>query len=343
MKPSSDALNVSLEYRITLTDQWCMSVGRRCLLGIVLGITQGTAIALSATSSIATSSTATSSTSTTATPIDCPSRPVLERLHQHKVQPNETLEQIAKRYGLVSVTIMGMNPAVRNGTVTSGQTLVIPPYNGILVSLASGQTLQSVAQAYRVKPDVLFEVNGCQRTPKTVFVPGVNWSPIHASPAAANPLPSQPATQIDPFLQQDHYPLPQPAALARAYGWQPNGPQNTVVFSSGVDLSATSGTPVYAVADGTVAFGGRLRPWGNMVVLNHARGRQTRYGYLGTLNVKVGQRIQRGQRIGTVGNTSSSALRFELRYRSGLGWVAQDPQPYLQMIAGLNPKPQPSR
>jgi murein DD-endopeptidase MepM/ murein hydrolase activator NlpD len=334
MKPSSDALSVSLEYRITLTAQWRMSVGRRCILGVVLGITQGTAIASIATSSIA--------MPTTATPIDCPSRPALERLHQHKVQPNETLEQIAKRYGLVSVTIMGMNPAVRNGTVTSGQTLVIPPYNGILVSLASGQTLQSVAQAYRVKPDVLFEVNGCQRKPKTVFVPGVNWSPIHASPAAANPLPSQPATQIDPFLQQDHYPLPQPAALARAYGWQPNGPQNTVVFSSGVDLSATSGTPVYAVADGTVAFRGSQPPWGNMVVLNHARGRQTRYGYLGTLKVKVGQRIQRGQRIGTVGNTSSSALRFELRYRSGLGWVAQDPQPYLQTIA-LNTKPQPSR
>lgn len=322
MKLGSYALDFSLEHPITLTNQW--RIGLLCFLG--LGITQGTAIAMSAKSSIA-------------TPIDCPSRPVLERLRQHKVQPNETLEQIANRYGLVSVTIMGMNPAVRNGTVTSGQTLTIPPYNGILVSLASGQTLQTVAQAYRVKPDVLFEVNGCQRRPKTVFVPGVNWSPIHSSSVATNPLPNQPVTQIDPFLQQDHYPLPQPASLTRAYGWQPNGPQNAVVFSSGVDLSATSGTPVYAVAEGTVAFGGRQPPWGNMVVLNHARGRQTRYGYLGTLKVKVGQRVQRGQRIGTVGNTASSALRFEIRYRSGLGWVAQDPLPYLQAIAGLNAKP----
>jgi murein DD-endopeptidase MepM/ murein hydrolase activator NlpD len=323
MKRGSDALNFGSQ-QPTASVNRRRSVGMLCL-GIALGMLQGGAIAQSVTSPQSVG------------PTVCPSRPILERLQKHKVHPQETLTQIANRYGLVSATIMGMNPAVRSGQVTPGQTLIIPPYNGILVSLATGQTLQSVAQIYRVKPDILFEVNGCQRNPTTVFVPGVNWSPVNVTPLVASTLPSQPTTQVDPFLRQDHYPLPQPSTVIRGYGWQPNGPQNKIVFASGVDLAATPGTPVFAVAEGTVAFVGKQNSWGNMVVINHARGRQTRYGYLGSITLKVGQSVQRGQKIATVGTTP--ALRFELRYRSTLGWVAQDPQPYLQTISGSKQQP----
>jgi murein DD-endopeptidase MepM/ murein hydrolase activator NlpD len=324
MKLGSYALDFSLEHRIAST-RWCRQVGWGCTLGLALGMSQGQAIAQERTIS--------SPKDILSGSLNCPVRPVLERLRQHKVQPRETLTQIANRYGLVSATIMGMNPAVRNGQVTPGQTLIISPYNGIVVSLASGQSLQTTAQAYKVKPDILFEVNGCQRRPKTVFVPGVNWSPVNTSFSANPTLPTQSAA-LDPFLRQDHYPLPQLTEVIRAYGWQPNGPQNKIIFASGVDLAATPNTPVYAVAEGTVAFAGMQKPWGNMVVINHARGRQTRYGYLGDLRVKVGQRVRRGQAIAAIGSSASSALRFELRYRSRLGWIAQDPQPYLRSISG---------
>ncbi len=261
----------------------------------------------------------------------CPQRPAMKRLKSHRVQPRETLTQIASRYGLVSETLMGMNPAIRNGQARPGQTLQIPPYNGIVVSLAPGQTLKSIAKLYRVKPDVLFEINGCQVSPKIVFVPGVNWSPINGTVSVTtNPSPAA-IEKIAAEQRQDRYPLPQSAALMRPYGWHPHGPNQAIVFSSGVDLAATAGTPVYAVASGTVAFAGTQSPWDSMIVINHARGRQTRYGYLRGLKVKVGQRVQRGQVIGLV-NNSRSALHFELRSRSALGWVAQDPQPYLREI-----------
>jgi murein DD-endopeptidase MepM/ murein hydrolase activator NlpD len=318
MTTSSYASDFSLKQPIALLRQQMTRVGLSCGGSIVLGISQSQAIAAPSG-------------------MGCPVRPALERVQKHKVQPKETLTQIANRYGLLSTTLMGMNPSVRTGQVSPGQVLVIPPYNGILVSLTAGQTLQSAARAYRVKPDVLFEVNGCQKNPKTVFVPGVNWSPINAGSTVAA------STQIDPLLRQDRYPLPKPAPVTRAYGWQPNGPRNAIVFSSGVDLATVAGAPVYAVTDGTVAFAGVQKPWGNMIVLNHARGRQTRYGYLGLLNVKVGQSVQRGQIIATVKATKaapSSALRFELRYRSALGWVAQDPQPYLRAISGSKKPPQ---
>jgi murein DD-endopeptidase MepM/ murein hydrolase activator NlpD len=265
----------------------------------------------------------------------CPQLSALKRFKAHRVQPRETLAQIASRYGLISATLMGMNPAIRNGRVTPGQNLKIPPYNGIVVAPAPGQTLKSIAKLYRVKPDILFEVNGCEVSPKTVFVPGVNWSPISGTATVSTPPSSATIDKIAAEQRQDRYPLPQSAPLTRPYGWHPNGPDRAIVFSSGVDLAAASGTPVYAVASGTVAFAGNQNPWDSMIVINHARGRQTRYGYLSGLKVKVGQRVQRGQAIGLV-NRSRSALHFELRSRSAVGWVAQDPQPYLQEITPKN-------
>jgi murein DD-endopeptidase MepM/ murein hydrolase activator NlpD len=265
----------------------------------------------------------------------CPQRPALERLRQHRVKPGETLANIAGHYNLLSATLMGMNPAIRNGQVTPGQSLSIPPYNGIVVQIPSGQTLQSVAKLYRAKPDVLFEVNGCQTSPKIVFIPGVNWSPINVS--VSTPPPAKTIDKIAAVQSQDRYPLPQPATIKRLYGWHPSGPNQAIVFSSGVDLTADIGTPVYAVADGTIAFAGNQKPWGFMVVINHAQGRQTRYGYLNAAKVKVGQSIRRGQTIGTISDVAS-ALRFELRHRNTLGWIAQDPQPYLEAIAKNNLK-----
>jgi murein DD-endopeptidase MepM/ murein hydrolase activator NlpD len=262
----------------------------------------------------------------------CPQQPALERFQSYQVKAGDTLAKIAQRSGLLGTTLMGANPSIRSGRVIPGQTLKIPPYNGIVVSVPTGQTLKSVAAIYRVKPDLLFEVNGCQTAPRVVFVPGINWSPNGASTgatAAVTPLPTQPIGKVAANLRQDHYPLNKPADVRRSYGWQG---KEKIVFSSGVDLAATPGTYALAVADGTVAFAGPRKPWGRMVVVNHVQGRQTRYGYLDKIKVKTGQIVQRGQILGAIAPTPA-ALRFEMRYRSNLGWVAQDPLPYLQAIS----------
>jgi murein DD-endopeptidase MepM/ murein hydrolase activator NlpD len=260
----------------------------------------------------------------------CPQRPALERFQSYQVKSGDNLAKIAQRSGLLGTTLMGVNPGIRSGKVIPGQTLKIPPYNGIVVSVPKGQTLKTVATIYRVRPDLLFEVNGCQTAPQVVFVPGVNWSPTSAT-ATTTPLPTQPIGTVAANLRQDHYPLSKPADIRRSYGWQG---KDKIVFSSGVDLVATPGTYALSVADGTVAFAGKQKPWGGMVVVNHTQGRQTRYGYLGNLKVKTGQTVQRGQILGAIAPTPA-ALRFEVRYRSALGWVAQDPLPYLQAISPI--------
>lgn len=250
--------------------------------------------------------------------------PALSRLVRHKVAPKETLESIAQQYNLIPATLMGMNPALRNGKVNVGSEIQIPPYNGIRVEVPAGQTWRNVAENYKVRPDVLFEVNGCQTNPKVVFVPGVNWTP-ERPPIASSKLTG--------------YPLPTNADVALGYGWQVNPNIGTVFFHSGLDLLAAAKTPVRSVSEGIVAFAGEQGSYGNLVVVNHSEGLQSRYAQLSSMRVKVGQKVKQGDLLGTVGATGEPSatqthLHFEIRYASSLGWIAEDPVSMLQGARG---------
>jgi lysostaphin len=219
---------------------------------------------------------------------------------------------------------MGLNPGARSGRVTIGEELLVPPFNGIRVEVSAGQNWRDLAKQYRVRPDVLFEVNGCQRSPSVVFIPGVNWSPVGAAPA--------PVAIASPL---SGYPLQQQANVLLGYGWYIPAGQDKPVFHSGLDLAANPGTSVVAIAAGTVAFAGPQGGYGNLVVINHEKGYQTRYAQLASIRVKVGQPVNASAIVGTVGRSGSPSsnqphLHFELRSNSSVGWVAEDPSPVIR-------------
>lgn len=89
---------------------------------------------------------------------------------------------------------------------------------------------------------------------------------------------------------------------------------------NGIDMSAVTGTPIFAAGDGLVivskAAQGR-RGYGNHVVLDHGGGLTTKYGHMVNLPlVQVGQRVKAGQLLGYVGSTGYSTgphLHFEVR------------------------------
>jgi murein DD-endopeptidase MepM/ murein hydrolase activator NlpD len=262
---------------------------------------------------------------------DCPI-PALSRFQRHKVVRGETLESIAQRYNLIPTTIIGMNPALQNGTIAAvGSVLQIPPYNGIVVEVPSGQTWRQVAAQYKVRADSLFEVNGCQQNPRIVFVPGVNWSPNGA--VTKSPLTTDTKTPNRASLSG--YPLAQAATVGLAYGWQINPATGQVFFHSGVDLLTLIGTDVLAIAPGTVAFASDQGSYGKLVIINHSGGLQSRYAQLDSIKVTVGQQVKKGDLLGTVGTSGKPSstqphLHFEVRSSSSLGWVAEDPKSYLK-------------
>lgn len=83
---------------------------------------------------------------------------------------------------------------------------------------------------------------------------------------------------------------------------------------NGVDYGAPTGTAVRSVGDGTVEMAGWQNGFGNVVKLRHAGNRETVYAHLSKIDVKKGQRIEQGQRIGAVGMTGWATgphLHFE--------------------------------
>ncbi len=86
----------------------------------------------------------------------------------------------------------------------------------------------------------------------------------------------------------------------------------------GVDYGAPTGTPVRSVGDGVVEFAGRQNGYGNVVQVRHSNDRTTLYAHLSRIDVRQGQRIEQGTRIGAVGATGWATgphLHFEVKVK----------------------------
>ena len=99
-------------------------------------------------------------------------------------------------------------------------------------------------------------------------------------------------------------------------------------FHSGIDIAAPYGTPVKAADGGQVVQAGYFGGYGYSVMLYHGGGFATWYAHLSSINVSMGQPVQRGQVIGLVGSTGWSTgphLHFEVR----INGAPQNPRAYL--------------
>lgn len=103
----------------------------------------------------------------------------------------------------------------------------------------------------------------------------------------------------------------------------------TTEFHSGTDFPGPQGTPIYAVEDGVVTHASVLGGYGNLIIVKHNNGLETRYAHLSGYKVEVGQRVTQGQTIGLMGTTGRSTgphLHFEVRVNG----TAVNPMEYLK-------------
>ena len=96
----------------------------------------------------------------------------------------------------------------------------------------------------------------------------------------------------------------------------------------GIDYSAPTGTPIRAAAPGVVTWAGEQGSYGELVIVDHGNGVETRYAHQAWVDVAVGDVVNAGDVLGAVGSTGRSTgphLHFELR----VGGEAIDPQPWM--------------
>lgn len=79
-----------------------------------------------------------------------------------------------------------------------------------------------------------------------------------------------------------------------------------VTMHNGIDVAARRDTPVAATASGVVSYEGFDSGLGKVVKINHGYGMQTLFGHMSKIDVRIGQKVKRGDVIGLVGNTGLS-------------------------------------
>ncbi len=127
--------------------------------------------------------------------------------------------------------------------------------------------------------------------------------------------------------------LPNSSPVAAAYnsssfGWRLDPFNGHKAFHEGLDFTAAVGTPIYAAAGGIVSAAEQTPDYGKIVKIDHGSGLETRYAHASLLVVKVGDRVEKGQKIAEVGSTGRSTgphLHYEIR----LDGNALDPRKYL--------------
>jgi murein DD-endopeptidase MepM/ murein hydrolase activator NlpD len=144
--------------------------------------------------------------------------------------------------------------------------------------------------------------------------------PSAADPVDISAAPSSPATQSpDAGNTQEceitDLQLPVQASISSAFGMRKDPYSHRTRFHNGLDLAAPEGMKVVPAMSGTVVFAGYESGYGNTVLVQHSGGIQTRYGHLGSINVKTGDPVTSQEILGTVGNTGRSTgphLHFEV-------------------------------
>ena len=122
--------------------------------------------------------------------------------------------------------------------------------------------------------------------------------------------------------------------LTSSWGMRTDPVKGGPDFHPGLDIAGEHGQPVLATASGTISFAGYNGDYGNMVVVDHGFGLQTRYGHMLATKARVGDTVNRGDQIGQVGATGKSTgnhLHYEVlangRLLNPLQFLTQKPGP----------------
>lgn len=261
----------------------------------------------------------------------------------HTIRSGDTLDKIAAHYGISQETIIWNNDGIYVNRLLPGDQLTILPGNGIRHKTNGQETLQTIADKYKVSPYVIIdsEFNQLLNTPPSTLLPADMWIMVPGGQGTGK------AAYWDPGIKvQTGAPKPGGGGPIGAYavavefgggpgscGAQPSAGGTgglrvpltlghyviTRGFSgihSGIDLAEPAGSAVFAADRGTVIFAGwSTWGYGNAIVLYHGD-KLTLYGHLSQINVGCGQVVESGAVIGAVGTTGNSTaphLHFEIR------------------------------
>ena len=240
--------------------------------------------------------------------------PVIARSREQRVAPvaqvsGQTTARPAVLASGQPATITPPAVATRpRPTSIETRSLAPPPATSARSASVKANGLDTPSSA---PPAVVTASRPPQPEPSAMEMPWYDW----LTPSAP------PAVEGDDGL---HFLWPLEGRIISAFGDNPGGGRN-----DGINISVARGTPVHAAESGEVSYvGNELKSYGNLILIRHDNGFVTAYAHTDGVHVKRGERVERGQIIGSAGDTgdvSEVQLHFELRH----GTRPIDPTPYL--------------
>ncbi len=118
-------------------------------------------------------------------------------------------------------------------------------------------------------------------------------------------------------------------AITSGFGYRRDPFTGAAALHSGIDFKGAHGSSILAAAQGKILFAGVKNGYGNCIEVSHGNGLVTRYAHLSSIGVSIGQRVNKGERLGGMGSTGRSTgthLHFEVRHNDR----AMNPRPFLE-------------
>ena len=153
-----------------------------------------------------------------------------------------------------------------------------------------------------------------------------SWKALEAGPAT---LASSRSARVSiPSL----IPISTSRAMSSSFGLRVHPVLGGMRMHKGIDLPASTGTPIHATADGVVGKADWFGGYGLCVELEHGANMETRYGHMSRIAVAEGLSVRKGDVIGYVGSTGRST-GSHLHYEVRIAGSAVNPIPYMHAIA----------
>ena len=246
------------------------------------------------------------------------------------VERGDTVGAIAVKFNLETETVMWANGSLAQtpDLLRPGQKLVILPIDGVYHTVLPGDTLPKIATKYKAEVQSIVDCPYNDLDPEApvlspgnhLIVPG-GIRPYVARTVSAykGPIPKDAERGTGVFA------WPTSGQLTDRFGFRTLSGR----WHNGLDISRGTGAPVYAADSGFVTFAGWTdMGYGNLVVIDHRNGYETRYAHLQAFYVSAGQSVAKGTQIAAMGSTGNSTgphLHFEVRYKG----VRKNPELYL--------------
>jgi murein DD-endopeptidase MepM/ murein hydrolase activator NlpD len=209
------------------------------------------------------------------------------------VEKGDTISGIAQKLELNQDSLISCNGIEQARTIQPGMELRVPNMNGIMHTVKAEESLQTLAENYKVPQDIILEVNNitefAHKAGEKIFIPDAKLSAFELRRV---------------WGELFRYPLR--GWITSRYGYRADPFTRTRRFHNGIDIAGPAGAPIYAAMEGRVIETGYNNISGNYVIITHPGGYTTSYAHMSLIRAEKGQWVKEGQRIGDVGSTGYS-------------------------------------